>query len=631
MKNHTINQILSECESWESAPINEILGFQGVKLNQRIKRIIVYGATQMGKTTMIMNLIGIKEEKKEELSKMLRGDAKQGNSSTSTPIIYNRWNSDKFGIALGNENAVTEGTLKEYSVGDFAKAIAEINSTQRHKSGRDFDIDSVRYYYIPYDFYQEDHSKNEIQILDLPGFGEKNAQMYDKVDALIQRLSSFSAGTIAVIRAEKIANLESEYKLFIDSHHVNHLAIAITHALSVDSEMKRQIISRTLHFANCKNAVDLADAITSYVYKKLVDDEYISDSKFSDNKSVFPLEKTSWIRSEFPNMPELGEAFDIIAQRLIERMDLMRNTTSIEACVEKLQVQEELYSKRVDDLRIIISDLEKKVSVNSEIFEKNKEKSREYDRLVRQINSEMKKLEEERSSIATQIMLIDKNTPSSLFNCLYKEALWHVDIKKLMNGFTSFFSENIKTKHLLCKGFDAKINEEVSRLNYSEVSKGRFQKNHIKEIDYLFWKLTTSLCGGNSLFKQECKEGILLEMLNSNANKKKEFLNKELFDVQRKKQIFDETQRIYQKNIAEDKKLILSHEQNIKYFMNQIENIGHSKDEVTAVFVKHFYKKKEEMLERMNAETDEEIKTALFIAYSAIYLNIKPYLEEIDE
>ena len=42
----------------------------------------------------------------------------------------------------------------------------------------------------------------------------------------------------------------------------------------------------------------------------------------------------------------------------------------------------------------------------------------------------------------------------------------------------------------------------------------------------------------------------------------------------------------------------------------------------------HFSKKEDDLLNRMEIESDPELTTALFLTYSAIYLNIKPYLEE---
>ncbi|MGM8203611.1 hypothetical protein [Escherichia coli] len=50
----------------------------------------VYGPTQVGKTTFILNLIGINENKLNELSQALRGKQSKGKSSTVTATLYEK-------------------------------------------------------------------------------------------------------------------------------------------------------------------------------------------------------------------------------------------------------------------------------------------------------------------------------------------------------------------------------------------------------------------------------------------------------------------------------------------------------------------------------------------------------------
>lgn len=63
----------------------------------------VYGPTQVGKTTLILNLLGVKAEKIDLLSSCLRGDRMIGSSSTSTVTRYTASTEDRFSLTLPEE------------------------------------------------------------------------------------------------------------------------------------------------------------------------------------------------------------------------------------------------------------------------------------------------------------------------------------------------------------------------------------------------------------------------------------------------------------------------------------------------------------------------------------------------
>ena len=68
-------------------------GFLRLKKPEGEKRRVligVYGPTQVGKTTLILKLLGIKENRIIELSSALRGKRQMGNSATVTTSIYQR-------------------------------------------------------------------------------------------------------------------------------------------------------------------------------------------------------------------------------------------------------------------------------------------------------------------------------------------------------------------------------------------------------------------------------------------------------------------------------------------------------------------------------------------------------------
>ena len=72
------------------------------------KLVVVFGKPQTGKTTLILSLMGVSEEKLADVSKVLRAGTPKGDSSTSTAIIYQRSDDDMFGISARRENNNSE-------------------------------------------------------------------------------------------------------------------------------------------------------------------------------------------------------------------------------------------------------------------------------------------------------------------------------------------------------------------------------------------------------------------------------------------------------------------------------------------------------------------------------------------
>ena len=626
-----INSIFSECEVWENTPISEIFGRNSLGINQKIKRVIVYGATQMGKTTMIMNLINIKEERKAELSSALRGNAAQGNSATSTPIIYNRWDKDSFGIATGDEMNEREGTLNEYvSIEQFTSAISSINQYQRTTAQAESNADSVRYYYLPNNFFAEKESVQDIQIIDLPGFGEKNANMYGKAEAIIQHLRDFVAGAVVVIKADKIVNLENEYKHFLEKTHRNHLAIAITHALSVDSELKKNIAEKRGDFEKCNTAEDYAKAILKYFYEKLTNKQngYLSKERYP-LEIFFPIEKSAEIRKLFPALLELADAFDIILKQLIRRMDLMRNTTSINACIEKLQETEEIIDYNLLEKKESIVKLEKEKSkIEKDKNERNGEISKK-NTTVKTLQKQIKGVEKKADKITKKISTLSEKEFKNAYKCFYRKHIrYYLDEEVLLLEVNDFFMSELKEEDKsLIKGFEKKIREVMSNVDFSEAQKKRLIANRAESaIDSLVSDIRSKLCGYR--FLRSFHEGELITLLNQNKSSEVKKVQEELEKIKKALALLENAMLITLKRDAEVKSKIAFCNDSIKKLNIEKKAVAESKETVIDVFVDHFFKKEEELLSRMEKESDPEVATALFLTYSAIYLNIKPYLEE---
>ena len=95
--------------------------------------ICTIGPSQVGKTSLILKLLGIKEEKFSELSEKLRGGSTQGNSATATAMIYTKSVDDSFYyIEDDNEEEHTLDSLDE-KLADLRKRVENKKNVSNEK------------------------------------------------------------------------------------------------------------------------------------------------------------------------------------------------------------------------------------------------------------------------------------------------------------------------------------------------------------------------------------------------------------------------------------------------------------------------------------------------------------------
>ena len=103
----TLEKYLDDRETWQNNTIEEIkkkVIYKPKSLkNSRVgeKLVAIYGPPQIGKTTLILCLIGIAPEFQKKVYNDIRAGVPRGNSSTSTAIIYHQIDADLYGVKYG--------------------------------------------------------------------------------------------------------------------------------------------------------------------------------------------------------------------------------------------------------------------------------------------------------------------------------------------------------------------------------------------------------------------------------------------------------------------------------------------------------------------------------------------------
>lgn len=166
----------------------------------------VYGPTQVGKTTFILNLIGINENKLNELSQALRGKQSKGKSSTVTATLYEKNPNDNFEIIFPTKEKQTCETCEELSV--ILKKFRTKVTTQNYEAMDEMIIRIPKSY-----FYSKNHENNLI-IVDLPGDDTKDESEEKHVENILNKYLVLCKTIVIMGIGTKINNL---YQLPLDS------------------------------------------------------------------------------------------------------------------------------------------------------------------------------------------------------------------------------------------------------------------------------------------------------------------------------------------------------------------------------------------------------------------------------
>ena len=169
--------------------------------------VCVYGKSQVGKTTLILNLIGLKDDDcKKEVSEVLRGGIALGNSSTSTAIIYSQSDSDSYGVRIETLEGNNLTTKVEYCSSEGMRQ--KIKSIRNDVEKNLFSNKEILHIFIPKNYFSSSESENKISILDLPGVESRNIQEKAHVDSLMTRYIPLSSVCILTCTANEIQSLE---------------------------------------------------------------------------------------------------------------------------------------------------------------------------------------------------------------------------------------------------------------------------------------------------------------------------------------------------------------------------------------------------------------------------------------
>ncbi|MCD7855105.1 MAG: hypothetical protein LUG66_05775 [Clostridiales bacterium] len=382
------------------------------------KPAVVIGETQVGKSTLIMDLIGIKRECAEEVGQILRAERQAGTSSTSTAMIYKKSENNDFVITVDLPKTVSDSKInkKERFRGENPQGfIAELKRIRANVEAQNGTIDGLVHISLPKKYFKEDADNySNISVLDLPGSGSRGGEA-GHAAVQIRSFMNASSANILVCKANNIQALEKNNDTFEYAKdknwmlHPEKFCLVLTYAYTEDktfNDLNKDYFSRDI-----KSKASLSEFMDDYYRKDLAAN--VSEKLGDKNFKIFPIETGQSLKSkiETDTFKEADRklVLDTIDNNIEDIRKFIKENKSdslkyiidgmvkdvVEYCGEKVKDIEEEQKKSKEEIEILEKSLAKNEG-NADTYSENlKEKKAVYNEL----NNRYRAMEKKRDDI----------------------------------------------------------------------------------------------------------------------------------------------------------------------------------------------------------------------------------------
>lgn len=164
--------------------------------------VVIFGKTQVGKTTLLLDLMGIDLQQMATLSQVLRGGREAGKSATATAMEYRRSTDARWGLSVQSK--------KRWFTSDDAMAQALAQLRQQMERG-ELVVDSPCIVHIPGRFFRiQTSGVPGVRILDLPGDNPANVQEQKHVNQMAKTYLPFADLVLLIGRGDDLSFLQPE-------------------------------------------------------------------------------------------------------------------------------------------------------------------------------------------------------------------------------------------------------------------------------------------------------------------------------------------------------------------------------------------------------------------------------------
>ena len=164
--------------------------------------VVIFGKTQVGKTTLLLDLMGIDPAQLGRISQVMRGGREAGKSATATAMEYCRSANGRWGLTLRSKTHWFEAEA------DVTRALGQLREDM--EAGQ-LVAESPCVVHIPSSFFASQAAEGQsIRILDLPGDNPANAAEQAHVNHMAKTYLPFADLVLLVGRGDDLGFLRPE-------------------------------------------------------------------------------------------------------------------------------------------------------------------------------------------------------------------------------------------------------------------------------------------------------------------------------------------------------------------------------------------------------------------------------------
>ena len=222
--------------------------------------VALYGPTQVGKTTLLLTLLGVREERIEEIGTVLRGKRPQGQSATATAMTYQVSSGDYWTW----RELPTERGSEPHEL-DSKGLIRKLAKLRASVEDRQWGVDKTVEVGLPVSCFKPDASFS-VKVLDLPGISGRDPGERLHAETLIQDRIAVTDMVLLVGLVDQLGFLHPDV-LGSDAlrswvHMPDRFAVVLTHTYS-DGTVRGWLADRAVASRDQLQA-ELAREITTH-------------------------------------------------------------------------------------------------------------------------------------------------------------------------------------------------------------------------------------------------------------------------------------------------------------------------------------------------------------------------------
>jgi hypothetical protein len=203
------HELQSKRSDWAFRAYDRLLDTLSQDVSDKLKRhnktvepyVVIYGKTQVGKTTLLLDLMGVNPEYLSNVSKILRGGRKAGESATATAMEYCCSEDSRWGL-FKDPNTVWFESSEEL--------IAALSELRDEMESNQFVSNFPCILYIPKHFFLENSQRLNVRILDLPGENPTSAAEQHHVSNMAKTYLPFADMVLLVGKGDDLSFLRPE-------------------------------------------------------------------------------------------------------------------------------------------------------------------------------------------------------------------------------------------------------------------------------------------------------------------------------------------------------------------------------------------------------------------------------------